>query len=62
MSCKGGRIRTGEGRCQRLAECVDADTENARKIEILQSVKGLGPVTVSTLPAKQLTPKLLLGK
>jgi len=37
---------------QRLAECVKADTANARKVEILESVKGIGPVTVSTLLAE----------
>ncbi len=37
---------------QRLAESVKADTANARKVEILESVDGLGPVTVSTMVAK----------
>jgi transposase len=37
---------------RRLAKCIRTDTENARKIEILESVKGLGPVTVSTLLAE----------
>jgi transposase len=37
---------------ERLAECVDADTENARKIEILRSAKGVGPVLVSTVLAE----------
>lgn len=37
---------------ERLAEKVQADETNARKVEILQSVDGLGPVTVSTLVAK----------
>ena len=36
----------------RLAKCVKADTVNARKIEILESTKGLGPVAVSTLVAE----------
>ncbi len=37
---------------QRLAQSVQADTANARKVEILQSVKGLGPVAVTTLVAE----------
>ncbi len=37
---------------ERLAKCVKADTVNARKIEILESAKGLGPVAVSTLVAE----------
>lgn len=37
---------------QRLAKSVQADTANARKVEILQSVKGLGPVAVTTLVAE----------
>jgi transposase len=37
---------------ERLANCIRTDTENARKIEILESIKGLGPVTVSTLVAE----------
>jgi len=37
---------------QRLAKCIRADTTNARKIAILESVKGLGPVAVSTLLAE----------
>jgi len=37
---------------ERLAKCVKADTVNARKIEILESAKGLGAVTVSTLVAE----------
>ncbi len=37
---------------QRLAKCVEANTENARKVEILQSVKGLGPVSISTFLAE----------
>jgi transposase len=37
---------------QRLAQCVAADTTNARKVEILDSVKGLGPVAISTLLAE----------
>jgi transposase len=37
---------------QRLAKCVKNDTVNARKIEILDSVKGLGPVTISTFLAE----------
>jgi transposase len=37
---------------QRLEECVKTDTVNARKIEILDSVKGLGPVAISTFLAQ----------
>ena len=37
---------------ERLAQCVQADTVNARKVEIIESVKGLGPVAVSTFLAK----------
>jgi transposase len=37
---------------QRLEKCVHADTANARKVEILESVKGVGPVTVSTFLAE----------
>jgi transposase len=37
---------------QRLAKCVKNDTVNARKIEILDSVKGLGPVSISTFLAE----------
>lgn len=37
---------------ERLGNCIHTDTENARKIEILESVKGLGPVSVSTLVAE----------
>ena len=37
---------------ERLAKCVKADTANARKTEILESVKGIGPVAVSTLLAE----------
>lgn len=37
---------------QRLAKCVQADTANARKVEILDSVKGLGPVAISTILAE----------
>ena len=36
---------------ERLAKCVQADTANARKVEILVSVKGVGPVAVSTILA-----------
>lgn len=43
------QVKTIDGR---LAKCVRTDTENARKIEILDSVKGLGPVAVSTLVAE----------
>ncbi len=37
---------------ERLAKCVKEDTANARKIEILESVQGLGPVAVSTFLAE----------
>ena len=37
---------------KRLEKCVKANTEHARKIEIIGSVKGLGPVTVSTFVAE----------
>jgi transposase len=37
---------------ERLAQCVQADTANARKVEILASVQGVGPVAVSTILAK----------
>lgn len=37
---------------ERLAECVAADRENARKVEILESVRGFGPVAISTLLAE----------
>jgi len=37
---------------QRIAKCVAQDKQNARKIEILQSVKGVGAVTVSTFIAE----------
>ena len=37
---------------QRLAKCVDTNTTDARKIEILQSAKGIGPVFVSTAVAE----------
>ena len=37
---------------QRLQKCARANIENARKIEIIESVKGLGPVTVSTFLAE----------
>lgn len=36
----------------RLSECVKQDKQNQRKIEILNSVKGVGPVTISTFLAK----------
>ena len=31
---------------------MDADVANARTVEILNSVKGIGPVTVSTIVAE----------
>lgn len=37
---------------QRLAKCVEANHENTRKVEILRSVKGLGPVSISTFLAE----------
>jgi len=37
---------------QRIAQSVASDEKNARKIEILQSVKGVGMVSVSTLVAE----------
>jgi len=43
------QVKTIDGR---LAKSIRTDTENARKIEILESVKGLGPVAVSTLVAE----------
>ncbi len=36
----------------RLAKMLQADTENERKIEILESVKGVGPVMISTVIAE----------
>jgi len=36
----------------RLAKCVAEDSANARKVEIMESVKGVGSVTVSTFLAK----------
>jgi transposase len=36
----------------RLANCVQANTAHARKVEILDSVKGLGPVAISTFLAE----------
>jgi len=37
---------------ERLAKCVKSDPKNARKVEIIESVKGLGPVAVSTFLAE----------
>ncbi len=37
---------------EQIATAVDADPLNSRRVEILQSVKGLGPVTVSTFVAE----------
>ena len=37
---------------ERLAESVAADRENARKVEILDSVRGFGPVAINTLLAE----------
>jgi transposase len=36
----------------RLAKCVQQDTANERKIEIMGSVKGIGPVAISTFLAE----------
>ena len=35
-----------------MAQCVQADTANTRKVEILKSVKGIGAVTISTMLAE----------
>ena len=35
-----------------LAKMLQADTENQRTIEVLQSVKGVGPVMISTVLAE----------
>lgn len=37
---------------ERIAQVVVADEANARKVEILNSVKGIGPVTISTILAE----------
>ena len=37
---------------ERLAQCVQADTVNAHKVAIIESVKGLGPAAVSTFLAR----------
>ena len=37
---------------ERLAQCVQADTANTHKVEILKSVKGIGAVTISTMLAE----------
>jgi len=37
---------------ERIAQAVAADEANARKVEILNSVKGIGPVTISTIVAE----------
>jgi transposase len=37
---------------EQITAAVNADKPNARRVEILQSVKGLGPVTVSTFVAE----------
>lgn len=37
---------------QRLAKCIQDNTSKARKVEILGSVKGLGPVAISTFLAE----------
>ncbi len=34
---------------RRLAKCLDSNTENARRIAIMNEVKGLGPVTIGTV-------------
>lgn len=43
------QVKTIDGR---LAKCVQADTANTRKVEILESVKGIGAVTISTILAE----------
>jgi transposase len=37
---------------EQIAASIKADQLNARRVEILQSVKGLGPVTASTFVAE----------
>jgi len=37
---------------KKISKAVRADQDNARKIEILDSVKGIGPVTISTIIAE----------
>ena len=37
---------------ERIAKAVAADVPNARTVEIFHSVKGIGPVTVSTIVAE----------
>ena len=37
---------------ERISSAIDADVANARTVEILNSVKGIGPVTVSTIVAE----------
>ena len=37
---------------RQIADAVAADASNTRKVEILNSVKGIGPVTVSTIVAE----------
>ena len=37
---------------KRISSCVAADKQNARKVEILDSVVGVGPVTIATLLAE----------
>ena len=37
---------------KQIADAVNADESNTRKVEILNSVKGIGPVTVSTIVAE----------
>ncbi len=37
---------------ERIAKAIAADVPNARTVEILNSVKGIGPVTVSTIVAE----------
>ena len=37
---------------ERIVKAVDADVANARTVEILNSVNGIGPVTVSTIVAE----------
>lgn len=37
---------------ERLSKCVEANTKSARKVEIIESVTGFGPVAVSTFLAE----------
>jgi len=48
-SLKKKQLKAIEGQ---IEAAVQADEPNARKVEILNSGKGIGPVTVSTLVAE----------